>query len=111
MRLSANYGLSTGMQKCLSDERLVYPSHYQTRGKLTELEMSGMTMRSNQADRPRKRLYTIKEAAEYLGRSPWAVRSMIWSGKLPAVRDSKWILLDVFDLDRWIEANKVSYAE
>jgi excisionase family DNA binding protein len=63
------------------------------------------------AERPRKRLYTINQAAEYLGRSPWAVRSMIWSGKLSAVRDGKRILLDVHDLDRWIEANKVSYAD
>jgi excisionase family DNA binding protein len=62
-------------------------------------------------ERPRKRLYTIPEAAEYLGRSPWAVRSLIWSGKLPAVRDGKRILLDVYDLDRWIEANKASYAD
>jgi excisionase family DNA binding protein len=63
------------------------------------------------AERPRKRLYTINQAAEYLGRSPWAVRSMIWSGKLPAVRDGKRILVDVLDLDRRVEANKVSYAD
>jgi excisionase family DNA binding protein len=61
--------------------------------------------------RPRKRLYTIAEAAEYLGRSAWAVRSLIWCGKLPAVRDGKRILVDVNDMDRWIEANKVSYAD
>jgi excisionase family DNA binding protein len=69
-----------------------------------------MTARST-PERPRKRLYTINQAAEYLGRSPWAVRSMIWNGKLPAVRDGKRILVDVFDLDRWVEANKVSYAD
>jgi excisionase family DNA binding protein len=63
------------------------------------------------AERPQKRLYTIPQAAEYLGRSPWAVRSMIWSGKLLAVRDGKRLLLDVNDLDRWIEANKVNYAD
>jgi excisionase family DNA binding protein len=62
-------------------------------------------------ERPRKRLYTINQAAEHLGRSPWAVRSMIWSGKFPAVRDGKRLLLDVHDLDRWIEASKVSYAD
>jgi excisionase family DNA binding protein len=52
-------------------------------------------------------LYAIPEAAEYLGRTPWAVREMIWKGKLPAVRDGRRILLDINDLDRWIEANKV----
>jgi excisionase family DNA binding protein len=69
-----------------------------------------MAMR-REGDRLRKRLYTIAEAAEYLGRSPWAVRSMIWAGKLPAVKDGKRILVDVYDLDRWVEANKVSYAD
>jgi excisionase family DNA binding protein len=68
-------------------------------------------MARSSPERPRKRLYTINQAAEYLGRSPWAVRSMIWTGKLPAVRDGKRLLLDVHDLDRWIEASKVSYAD
>jgi excisionase family DNA binding protein len=68
-------------------------------------------MSRDQSARLRKRLYTIAETAEYLGRSPWAIRSMIWAGKLPAVRDGKRILLDVYDLDRWVEANKVSYAD
>jgi excisionase family DNA binding protein len=67
--------------------------------------------RRHEGERPRKRLYTIAEAAEYLGRSPWAVRSMIWSGKLPAVRDGKRVLVDVYDLDRWIENNKGCSAD
>jgi excisionase family DNA binding protein len=62
-------------------------------------------------ERPGKRLYTVNQTAEYLGRSPWAVRSLIWSGKLPAVRDGKRLLLDVQDLDRWIEADRVNYAD
>jgi excisionase family DNA binding protein len=62
-------------------------------------------------ERPRKRLYTVQEGALYLGRSPWAVRSMIWAGKLPCVRDGKRILIDVVDLDRWIEANKMRYPD
>jgi excisionase family DNA binding protein len=69
-----------------------------------------MTRREH-GDHPRKRLYTIPEAAEYLGRLPWAVRSMIWAGKLPAVKDGKRILVDVYDLDRWVEANKVRYMD
>jgi excisionase family DNA binding protein len=62
-------------------------------------------------ERLRKRLYTIAEAAVYLGRSPWAVRSLIWTGKLPAVRDGKRVLVDIHDLDRWIEVSKVSYRD
>ena len=66
-----------------------------------------MTRKGGSAERPRKRLYAIPEAADYLGRTPWAIREMIWRGKLPAVRDGRRILLDVEDLDRWIEMNKV----
>lgn len=56
-----------------------------------------------------KRLYTIKEASVYLGRSEWAVREMLWAGKLPYVRDGKRILLDIGDIDRWIERNKTVF--
>jgi excisionase family DNA binding protein len=66
-----------------------------------------MTGRSGKAERPRKRLYSVVEAGEYLGRTAWAIREMIWKGKLPAVRDGRRILLDINDLDHWIEANKV----
>jgi hypothetical protein len=41
----------------------------------------------HESERPRKRLYTVQEAALYLGRSPLAVCSTLWAGKLPAVRD------------------------
>jgi len=68
-------------------------------------------MRHEESHRPRKRLYTIAEAAEYIGRSPWAVRSLIWSGKLPAVRDGKRIFIDVYDMDAWVERSKVNYLD
>ncbi len=56
-----------------------------------------------------KRLYSIKEASIYLGRSVWAVREMLWKGKLPYIRDGKRILLDIKDIDEWIEKNKTRY--
>jgi excisionase family DNA binding protein len=65
-----------------------------------------MIGRQGKAERLRKRLYSIPEAGEYLGRTPWAIREMIWKGKLPAVRDGRRILLDIHDLDRFIEVNK-----
>ena len=55
---------------------------------------------------PKKRLYTIKEAAEYLGRPVWGVRELIWSGKIPAIQDGRKQYLDIFDLDRYIERFK-----
>jgi excisionase family DNA binding protein len=56
--------------------------------------------------KPIKRLYSIKEAALYLGRSVWAVREMIWAGKIPFIKDGRRILLDINDMDIWIEGNK-----
>ena len=57
--------------------------------------------------RPQKRLFSIAETAEYLGRSVWSIRELIWAGKLPSVRVGKRIHLDIYDLDAFIEQNKV----
>ena len=57
----------------------------------------------------KKRLYSIPEAATYLGRSVWSVRELIWDGKLPCVKVGRRIHLDIIDLDRWIEGNKVKH--
>ena len=62
-------------------------------------------------DRPVKRLYSIKEAALYLGRSVWAVREMIWAGKLPYIKDGRRILVDIYDMDEWIEKNKTRFID
>jgi excisionase family DNA binding protein len=58
-----------------------------------------------------KRLYTLKEAGEYLGRSLWSMRELIWAGHLPVVRveGSRKIYLDIVDLDAFIERNKSKY--
>ncbi len=52
------------------------------------------------------RLLDVKSAAEYLSRTPKAVRRLIDSGKLPVVRMDSRIYLDSVDLDRVIEASK-----
>lgn len=52
------------------------------------------------------RLYSVEEAATYLGRTKEAVEHMIGAGKLPVVRADRRVFLDVRDLDRWIDANK-----
>ncbi len=56
----------------------------------------------------KKRLYSISESAEYLGRSVWSVRELIYSGRLPCVKVGRRIHLDIVDLDKWIEMNKVT---
>lgn len=59
-----------------------------------------------------KRLYTIEEAAIYLGRSPAAVRRLISLGYLPSVRiGPKRIALDKVDMDRIIEQGKVWHLD
>ena len=53
-----------------------------------------------------KRIYTVEEAAYYLGRTVDAVRFMIRQGKFPHIKDGRRVMLDVNDLDLWIEQCK-----
>jgi excisionase family DNA binding protein len=55
---------------------------------------------------PRKRLYTVKEAALYLGHTVWGVRSLIWSKTLPVVQHGRKQFVDLFDLEAFIEKHK-----
>jgi excisionase family DNA binding protein len=57
--------------------------------------------------KPLKRLYSLQEAATYLGRSTWSVRRLIWSGEIPAVRAGVRVHVDVQDMDAFIDRNKV----
>ncbi|MCE5309681.1 MAG: helix-turn-helix domain-containing protein [Acidobacteriales bacterium] len=54
-----------------------------------------------------KRLFSVAEAAKYIGRSPVSVRHMIADRTLPSVRRDNRVFLDRGDLDRWIEMGKV----
>lgn len=72
-------------------------------------DKKGMTAMGEHT-RPVKRVFSITEAAVYLGRTVWAVREMIWARKIPCVRDGRRILLDVGDLDAWVERNKMMYS-
>jgi excisionase family DNA binding protein len=58
------------------------------------------------SDRVNKRLYSVKEAGRYLGRSPWAIRHLIWEGHLPQVRQGRRVMVDVVDMDQFIEKHK-----
>ncbi len=55
---------------------------------------------------PIKRLYTLHEAAIYLGRSTWGVRRLIWAGELPSVRARGRVHLDVQDMNEFIDKHK-----
>jgi excisionase family DNA binding protein len=60
---------------------------------------------------PCKRLFTLKEASEYLGRSVWGVRELVWSQVIPVVKQGgcRKMYLDINDLDAFIEKNKAVY--
>ena len=68
-----------------------------------------MSRKAVEKQSPSQRLYDLKGAAVYLGRSVKGVRELIWSGQLPVVCSGKKQYIDVIDMDRFIEANK-SYA-
>jgi len=53
-----------------------------------------------------KRLYSVTEAAEYMGLTMWGLRHMIEVGRLPVVRNGRRILLDIRDMDAYIDQNK-----
>jgi len=55
-----------------------------------------------------KRLLRVRDAAQYLSVSPWKLRRLVQDGLLPIIQHSDgapW-LLDVRDLDSFIERNK-----
>lgn len=52
------------------------------------------------------RLLSVEQAAEYLNRSPAAVRHLIATGKLKCVRMDGRVFLDVQDLDQAIDDAK-----
>ena len=53
-----------------------------------------------------KRLYDLKEAAHYLGRPVFSVRTLIWNGALPYIKDGRKQYLDVYDMNDYIEKSK-----
>lgn len=56
------------------------------------------------------RLLLLKQAAEYLGLTTWAMRERVWNGDIPVVRfpGGRKMFLDVRDLERFIEQNKTT---
>jgi excisionase family DNA binding protein len=58
-----------------------------------------------------KRLFSVREAAEYLGRSVWGIRELVWSQSIPIVKQDgcRKIYFDVHDLDSFIDRNKAIY--
>jgi excisionase family DNA binding protein len=62
--------------------------------------------KSNGSSQLQKRLFSIKEAAVILGRSPWVIHNMVRTGKIAYIQDGKRIFLDINDINAWIEKSK-----
>lgn len=60
-----------------------------------------------QTERLQQRLFSLKEAARYLGRPIGGVRTLIWAGKMPYLQDGRKIYIDLADMDAYIEHEKV----
>ena len=54
----------------------------------------------------RPRLMTVKQAGVYLARTDKAVRNLILEDAFPVVRADNRIMLDIHDLDAWIDKHK-----
>jgi excisionase family DNA binding protein len=66
----------------------------------TELSRGALSPRIQPA------LFTVKEAAVYLGRTEQAMQHLIFQKDLPVVRVGRRVHLDRRDLDAWIEKHK-----
>jgi excisionase family DNA binding protein len=57
-------------------------------------------------ERNKSRLLDVPAAAEYIGRSPSALRHLIAKGSIPCVRRDGRVQFDRQDLDNWLEMGK-----
>jgi excisionase family DNA binding protein len=75
---------------------------------VTNFQPAAISQWSGKSLIPNRRLLRLKAAAEYLSLSPWKLRQLIQCGKLPVIQDTDGspFLLDVRDLDGWLERNK-----
>ena len=55
-----------------------------------------------------KRLYSLPEAAHYLGRTLWSMRELVWKGRIPIVRERKRIFVDIQDLESYVMRHKTT---
>ena len=56
---------------------------------------------------PQRRILSVRDAALYLGRTEKSVRHLVQKHKLRAIRADGRVMLDLFDLDAWIEMHRV----
>jgi excisionase family DNA binding protein len=52
------------------------------------------------------RLFRVPQAAHYLGATNWFVEEQFRNGKIPFLTIGKYRVVDVRDLDAWVDAEK-----
>ena len=75
---------------------------------MTQTTVSASSTTSSTPRATVRRLLRTKEAAEYIGVSPWKLRKLVKAGKLPFIEDgdgSPW-RIDIHDLDAYSERDK-----
>jgi excisionase family DNA binding protein len=55
-----------------------------------------------------RRLLSVKEAGTVLGLGQWRVRTLVWRMEIPFVRIGRRIMIDIKDLENFIQANKTA---
>jgi excisionase family DNA binding protein len=61
-------------------------------------------------DTDHKRLYSLREASNYLGISYWSVRDLIHAGALHYVKIGRRVLIDLRDLESFVESQKECFT-
>jgi excisionase family DNA binding protein len=57
-----------------------------------------------------RRYFATKEAAEYLGTTPAALRKRVERGEIPYIRDGRRLRFDRLDLDAHMRARRIDAA-
>jgi len=79
------------------------PAVLRTRVRVTTL--------TGAADDDRAQLLTVDQAASILALSPYSVRRLIWTGRLPVVRLTRRVRIDRRDIHRLIEQQKERFND
>ncbi len=66
----------------------------------------GGSTSDRESDVLQPRLLSYEAATRYLSLSYWTVRHMVVEGYIPHIKSGKRVLIDVQDLDEWIEKSK-----
>jgi len=69
---------------------------------------TGITLNKKAQGITNPRLLPLKDAAQWLGLTVWAMRERIWAGQIPVVQfpGGRKMYVDVRDLEAFIEKNK-----